>query len=305
MQASELKCPATDLKMVDFKIYLNGNLLVTNFKPTVVVNSFSSNLGDVKDYDIIHADKGVLLRLYWLNDERRLSTNKNVDAYQSRWESTKTFGERFDAIVTDEELKNLDRTNAYFLFMRCGTDGDTVLFSATSPLGTDKLYFTNTTPFQTKDSLSLDTTSQLNTAMTKCDYQTYNGLLGRHKKTNALLLFCSDKETFNRHFSSCLFRYFQAVRDGKQHDDEHVEHVLYTRTFPTILRLYMQRHKQKVFVTLDPRVHYLLKKLHGRYIAMRSEGQPYVITIDDVRECFFSELDIYSQIKLVLMFPSF
>ncbi len=61
---------------------------------------------------------GTIIKLYWYNNQWRKSTNKVIDAYKSRWENKKSFGEMFDEVAFDLNYNILDTELNYYFIMQ-------------------------------------------------------------------------------------------------------------------------------------------------------------------------------------------
>ena len=123
---------------------------ITNDKDEVVCSSFSytpeyvvkeqrekyeSSLKDLSACTIYSSEEGTLLRLFFDNNRWHLSTHKRINAFESRWSSTTTFGEWFMEALhyffTDGAGKNtLQFENKDSLFDRfCSTLDTSVVYT--------------------------------------------------------------------------------------------------------------------------------------------------------------------------------
>lgn len=88
---------------------------------------------DTSDYALYSAYEGTSLRLFHYNEKWILCTHRKLDAFKSRWSSTKSFGQLFvDALMTGyglvypEFLDTLDKTKLYMFFLRTSEHNRTV-----------------------------------------------------------------------------------------------------------------------------------------------------------------------------------
>ena len=80
---------------------------------------------DTSDYELYSAYEGTSLRLFHYNNRWMLCTHRKLDAFKSRWSSTKSFGQMFvDSLmygygqVYTDFLETLDKTKLYMFFLR-------------------------------------------------------------------------------------------------------------------------------------------------------------------------------------------
>ena len=76
---------------------------------------------DVADVKVFDSHEGCLLRVYNFNDKWYVSTHRKLNAFKSRWSSTKYWGEMFEeSLTTDLEtlFATLDKTKIYFFVVR-------------------------------------------------------------------------------------------------------------------------------------------------------------------------------------------
>lgn len=113
---SYIKCRNEDsekLKQYRGVIYHDKKMFLKSF-PYVdeynekELNQVSDLVDNFNDYNFYESIEGAVLRLFYINDKWFLSTHKKLDAFKSRWGSSKTFGQLFTKALYNETKYNLN-----------------------------------------------------------------------------------------------------------------------------------------------------------------------------------------------------
>ena len=97
-----------DLKLVRGLIYKNNKPFIKSFgyTPEYTINTVPDDVkqsitNNFQNLRFFYSLEGTLLRLYWndINDKWYISTHKKLNARNSRWGSSKTYGEIIDSIL--------------------------------------------------------------------------------------------------------------------------------------------------------------------------------------------------------------
>lgn len=92
-----------------------------------VIDLNTVNLGEGMNMVITPLYDGILLRVTFINDKWRLSTNNKWNAYESRWNSGKSFGELFEEIIPFDKLTESLNKKYVYLFMLCHPETPVVI----------------------------------------------------------------------------------------------------------------------------------------------------------------------------------
>lgn len=98
------------------------------WKPSEYIDTYIErlpNINDLDTYTVHYSCEGTCLRLFNYNNRWILSTTKKLNAFESYWNSSKSFGQLFVDnlsslynIQYDEFLSKLDTKNLYILFLK-------------------------------------------------------------------------------------------------------------------------------------------------------------------------------------------
>lgn len=246
---------------------------------------------NVHDYNAYLALEGTSLRLFYYNNEWILCTHRKLDAFSSRWGSSKSFGDLFvDALANTYNLnyntlvESLCKDHMYTFFLQAGQSNRLVCKPTSSP--TVYIVTThssggivgNTIPvIKEQEKLAVEVTPESITTLVKTlDPQYHPGILlrnGTHeikivsKKYKDLLLVRGNE-------SSLAWRYLQVRNDYKMYKpflDLYVERSsLFNKIEDKIKRsahrlsdLYIDRYENGKYDFLPPLQHYLLKRVRN------------------------------------------
>ena len=91
---------------------------------------------NIKQYKIFHSEEGTLLRLFYHNKVWYISTNKKLDAFNSRWSAKHSFGE----ILVNSLFNLYTYQNGYLKALGKEETRETILKSFLDSLDTSKSY---------------------------------------------------------------------------------------------------------------------------------------------------------------------
>ena len=126
---SYIKCNEDDtdfIKKCRGLIFGGDELIVPSFGWTAEYTmddkvKLTTLMHDAADVNIFDSHEGCLLRVYNFNSKWYVSTHRKLDAFKSRWSSTKYWGGMFEeSLTTDLEtlFATLDETKIYFFVVR-------------------------------------------------------------------------------------------------------------------------------------------------------------------------------------------
>ena len=120
-----------DLKLVRGLIYKNNKPFIKSFgyTPEYTINTIPDDVkqtitNNFQNLRFFYSLEGTLLRLYWndINDKWYISTHKKLNARNSRWGSTKTYGEIIDSILPKDFYNSLNKDYCYLLILTPNED---------------------------------------------------------------------------------------------------------------------------------------------------------------------------------------
>lgn len=137
-----LECSNSDnvnLKRCRGLVFHQGKLILAGFPYTDEYNISDSNeinqrITNISDWTFYPSYEGSLIRLFYFNNRWFVSTNKKLNAFRSKWSSSKSFGELFeDALLHECSLnetfsKTVDRNHIITSFCSLLNKGNQYMF---------------------------------------------------------------------------------------------------------------------------------------------------------------------------------
>jgi hypothetical protein len=253
-------------------------------------NKYKSYLTDLSECIIYRSEEGSLLRLFFNDNKWNLSTHKRIDAFLSRWSSSKTFGEWFTialeyfflqgegkGTITSENkdelydcfCDTLDRTLVYTFLLRTNADTKISCKSPEHPT----IYFTGAfkdekrvkditiqipTPLQVK----FTTVEELEEYVTSLDPYEHQGVIAILPDESTLKIMHPTTMTSKAIRGSEPDIRAAYFRIRKSTDDI----LLFTQLFPNVDTKY-----------IESQLYYMVKYLHSMYVRRYIKKQYTVV----------------------------
>jgi hypothetical protein len=111
----------TDIQRCRGLVYKDDKPFLKSFgyTPIFTKDTVPMTLRDVSTFRFFESFEGTLLRLFYndINSKWYLSTHKKLDAQNSFWGNTETFGERFNKFIKKEEYNKLNKDLSYMFII--------------------------------------------------------------------------------------------------------------------------------------------------------------------------------------------
>jgi len=271
----------------------------------------------LENWDIFYSLEGCLLRIFWYNDRWYISTNKKLNAFNSRWSSRKSFGDMFrDSLVSltgndnilESLLNELDKSSVHLFLVRYNNENRIVCQMAKDPV--EQVYFVGSWNDTTK-TLNRDWTysvklnkpqqikemSSIKDVVENVDITTYQGVILFHKTKNLQVKIYATE--YNKLYNirgnnpNIRFRYVEIRKDAEIKDKFVELYPLYTDVFleyenilyqvAKLIRFYyIQRYIKNKYVTLPKEEYILMKKCHDWYLLNRADNKINVARVLDI-----------------------
>lgn len=271
----------------------NENLVIKSFNYTPeYVDELPLELTDMQDWVFFRSVEGTLLRLFNFNDVWYLSSHKKLNAYNSRWSCTRTFGELFEDSLKnvsssyEEIVKTLDKNNGY-LFLVTTNQENRIVCNPPEKQGVyfigelkdrTKFSFSNLEFFPSPVPLELKTPDELLTEVRNIDTKTYQGIIAFSKTNN--IQFKILNKTYEelrklRGNEPNLVKQYLKLRNVPENvkkfitlysdfDYKTVENDI-LRLSLSLYNLYINRFVYKAFTPIPAEQFVLIKKCHDQY----------------------------------------
>jgi len=293
----------------------SGNVLFETLPFTEEYSPSTVGEIDLNEWNVYHSIEGCLIRVFWYKTRWYVSTNKKLNAFQSRWSSRKSFGEMFQeglvAIsgnpnILETLLDSLDKSYAYFFLVaynnenrvvcRAAKPKESVVFVCRSHLESKtfdhqwshKPEIPTHTPVPTSD------IHDLASFVDQLDIRQYQGLILFHKTENRQIKIIhprySELANIRNNNPNLRFRYLEVRSDDAQrkllfdlypsYQDMFLEYenILY-QVAKMIKFYYIQRYIKNKYVTLPKEEYVLMKKCHDWYLLDREEHRISVASV--------------------------
>ena len=279
---------------------------------------FESLLGDVTTCSFFRAEEGTLLRLFFYDNQWYLSTFKRINAFESRWSSSKTFGELFlDALTyffKDGNGKNtlqfeqgdvfnvfcntLDRTLVYTFLLRTNEQTKivcrppmhpTVFFSGCFKDGVRLLE--NKTSLMMPEALTFTTVDELCEYITTVDPEEHQGVIAMLPDQTTLKIVHPLNMTYKtiRGSEPDIEQAYLRVRSTEdrgrflmlfpQINTDFIELKL-ENMVKYLHRMYIRRFIKKLYTILHPTLFFIMRKAHTWHTLDRATN---IVTLDRMK----------------------
>jgi len=300
---------------IDTKRVLFQNLPYTD---EFVANEFQDEI-DLKEWDIYPSVEGALIRVFWHSTRWYISTNKKLNAFNSKWSSRKSFGELFrEALValTEDEniletfLDTLDKDSVYFFLVRYNHENrivcqihknvkENLIFISQWNTKTETFSreWTSSIPVFQQSPITFDTLQDLRHYVQDIDTAKYQGVILFSKSENRQIKILSPTYTrlgqIRNNNPNLRFRYLELRLDPTtkeqiftmyptyQDNFLEYEHIIY-QIAKLIRYYYVQRYIKNKYVTLPKEEYLLMKKCHEWYLQNREENRINVSKVLDI-----------------------
>jgi hypothetical protein len=299
-----------ELKQCRGLVFNEDNLLFSSlgFTPeyTTDMSYFSSLSLPFSSYNFFPSEEGTLIRLFF-HDKWYVSTHRKLNAFNSRWGSTKSFGEFFVDYIKDhgwtsiEHLTGcLDTNHVYFFLIR--TNSETKIVS--NPTETNRSYFVgcmvdgknfslscpHPLDFPTQKKLEFNNWEEVFSYVDNCDHTKQQGVIAflssdsESKYPNQFKIVNPKYQLYSQvrgNEPNLFYRYLQ-VRSNPVYSKliyeiypEHIStFILYENIIIKIAKnihnAYISRFVNKNFVVVSKEEYKVVQECHGWHISNRS-----------------------------------
>lgn len=300
-------------------------------------NVFEPLLGDVKNVTFYRAEEGSLLRLFFHDHKWHLSTFKRINAFESRWSSSKTFGELFiDALdyfftngagkgqLSFEEgdvfnvfCHTLDSSLVYTFLLRTNQDTKivcrppphpTVFFSGCFKNGERLL--NNTTLIPTPEVLSFSTVDEVCAYVENADPLEHQGVIAMLPEQTTLKIIHPVNMAYKliRGSEPDIEQAYFRVRKNPEELEQFK--VLFSHVKTDVIeskleemkkylhRMYVRRFIKKLYTIVHPTLFFSMKKAHIWHIENRATN---IVTFEKIA----SIIDEQTSSSLFKMYQEF
>lgn len=247
------------------------------------------------------AYEGCIIRVFWYSNKWYIITNRKLDATQSRWSSSITYGKIFNDCVSSDTISKLDKNNQYMFLLR-NTKDNRIVCSEPSEgepvvylLGwydKDNQYHHNTTDdqgYSHPEELTFNSSDELIQYLQSQEPMKYAGVIS-FRENGDIVKYTPEKYfhfySLRNNIPSVGFRYLQLRCEGdvktideykelyKSHEplfDSYEE--LLKSSVDYIHTAYINRFVKGIFTTVSPQEHNVLKACHSYYLSDRSKNK--------------------------------
>ena len=278
-------------------------------------------LTDLSKCDIFRSEEGSVLRLFFNDNRWNLSTHKRIDAFSSRWSSSKTFGEWFMTALEyffihgegkgqltfenhdelfDRFCDTLDKTIVYTFLLRTNQDTKIVCTVPDHPtlffagaFQNEKRVKNITLQIPSPLRVEFSTVSELEeyvTSLSPFDHQGVIVMLEDDSTIKIIHPLQSSYKLIRGSEPDITAAYFR-IRNNKQ------DVALFTRLFPNVAvslleekifllgkylhSMYVRRFIKKLYTMIHPVLFVMLKKAHTWHVEDRAT---HIVTLDRMME---------------------
>jgi len=322
---------------------VDGSLLIPNFGFTenivVDVQNIEETVSKTLDMNwsewmFTFSLEGSLLRIYYHQSQWHISTNRKLDAFQSRWSSRTSFGELFCNYIKSSmqysfqewTTRSLDTHFVYFFLLRptfesrivshaCPRE-ESVFFLGRSTLGHFSFQFSVDFPdvlpnFHRPVEVSITSLEDLTGQMSQINIHQHQGILATHRTSFHQKKFIHPKYHLlmevRGNNPNLRFRYFELRQDPEKLRLLYYLYPKYTSIFDSfeesivslsrlLYRFYVNRYIKNQFVSLPKEEYRVLKQCHEHYSKNKEMNRIYCKKILDILSKE-SPLNLYKMVK--------
>jgi hypothetical protein len=317
---------SNEVKQSRGKIINDNNEVVCNsfgYTPeyTVDQDEYKDLLKDkMEKCEFYKSEEGSLLRLFFYDNRWHLSTFKRIDAFTSRWSSSKTFGELFmDALqyhfehgpgkntlqYEDKDLfdvfcDTLDRNVVYTFLLRTNKDTKIVCTPPEHPLA----YFSgcfrdgvrsmkNDTSLTCPEQLKFSNITELEDYVKGTDHRVHQGVIVMLPDQTTIKVMHPQIVTYKSirgtepSVENAYFRVRKSESDTKLFSElfpnvnkEVIETTITDMTM-YLYKMYVRRYIKKLYTVLHPCLFHILRKAHIFHTENRSTN---MVSLDKITE---------------------
>lgn len=311
-----------ELKQCRGLVYAGSQRVLRSFgfNPEYNDTQISDISQSTSEYTFYPSEEGTLIRVFWVeqNNKWYVATHRKLDAFKSKWGSSKSFGEMFvdalqeiwpeterDALITRLTAK-LSQTSAYFFLLRNTNENRIVCHapekSTIYHIGTlksDDLFdlsdvIDDQIPKQVP--LSFDSWQDVTTYVSQVDPLKLQGVIG-FSKTGAEIKVINLKNqqyaAVRGNDSNLLMRYLKVRNNASSvnmlfevYPDQvaflQAKETLLTKLAMYIHTAYLNRYVSKMYVVVPKEEYRIMSECHAHYLSDRSKNHVTLAVVQQV-----------------------
>jgi hypothetical protein len=252
------------------------------------------------------ATEGTLLRVFYLEDNKKwyISTHRKLNAYQSRWGSSESFGKIFEKALTtlnmtvDGLLESLDRQHVYLFFLSTTPENRMVSMAPEKPtvthtatlLNGHEFSLTHPSPIPHPVPIPFTSVGEMVHYVHSMSIVTHQGVIafypdGRHFKVmNGQYQLYSQARG---NHANVMFRYLQI------------------RNQPMFEKMFREMYPERLneFISYENAIYRIAKMIHASYLSRFVEKKETIVSQEEyrfIRQCHGWHITDRSKNKVTL-----